>query len=322
MARWIVRAWRILPVFIRAIIVGLIVFEIGSDGAAAIMFGNLKFHPEIPWALPVVLVFCSLYWAYFSGWGFPAATREARAVRARNGPVPGVVWLAAVPAMVFGVLTCVTLRLVGPYLMPVAAPHVKLVLSPYPILTVVGLLLSVAVTSGVTEELAYRGYMQKPMEDRYGVIVAILISGTMFWVAHLPDVTVTHLPGQLAASAVFGLLAYYTRSLWPAVVAHTIADLVLQPAYLFHAPHAAWTALSARPLWEGSSTTLLEKLPIIGTAMSPANLSGGVHQLFAALAWAFCASSLLTVVSFLGLFQVSHRRLTAETEANTSQSRR
>jgi membrane protease YdiL (CAAX protease family) len=209
--------------------------------------------------------------------------------------------------MAFGIVTLITLRLVGPYLAPVAAPHVKLDLSPYPELTVVGLLLSIAISSAVAEEFAYRGYMQQPMEVRYGIVPAILISGVMFWVAHLPDVTVTHLPGHLAASAIFGLLAYYTRSLWPAVVAHSVADFVLQPAYLFHAPQSAWTALSAQPLWEGSATTLFDRVSIIAAAMRPENALGGSHQLFATLAWAFCASSLLTVLGFVHLRRVSRR---------------
>lgn len=307
MLNWIAVGWRLLPVFVRAILVGLVVFEIGSDGSAAAMFGSLKFHPEIPWAFPAVLFFFAAYWAYFSGWGFPAETREARARCARNGRVPAFVWLAALPAIFFGVVTLVTLRLVAPYVMPVAAPHVKIALTHYPTLTVAGILLSVAVSSAVAEELAYRGYMQKPMEDRYGVIPAILISGVMFWVAHLPDVTLTHLPGHLAASAIFGLLAYYTRSLWPAIVGHTIADLVLQPAYLFHAPQSAWTALSARPLWEESAPGFFDRLVVIGTAMRSDNLFGGPHQLFAALAWAFCLSSLLTTLSFFGLFRACRR---------------
>jgi membrane protease YdiL (CAAX protease family) len=310
LAGWIVAAWRFLPVFVRAIIVGLIVNEIGSDGSAAALFGNLKLHPEIPWALPAVLVLCVLFWAYFSGWGFPAATRASRAICARKGPVPIGIWLAALPAMTFGITTLITLRLVGPYVLPVAAPHLKLDLSPYPALTVYGILLSIAVSAAVTEEFAYRGYMQQPMEVRYGIAPAILISGVMFWVAHLPDVTVTHLPGHLAASAVFGLLAYYTRSLWPAVVAHAISDFVLQPAYLFHAPQSAWAALSARPLWEGAPTTVLERFSIIGAAMRPENVLSGPHQIFATLAWAFCASSLLTVLGFYALRRASRRMAT------------
>src|SRR5260221_2587267 len=131
--------------------------------------------------------------------------------------------------------------------------------------------------------------MQKTMEDRHGVVPAILISGIMFWIAHLPDVTITHLPGHLAASVVFGLLAYLTRSLWPAIVAHAAAALILQPAYLYHAPQFAWTALSARPLWEtGAPTTLEQKIETIWAAMKPEHmLTSDPHQVFAILSWLF-----------------------------------
>jgi len=53
---------------------------------------------------------------------------------------------------------------------------------------------------------------------------------------------------------VFGLLAFLTRSLGPAMVAHALADLVLQPAYFLRAPAFVWTSLAARPLWQGAST--------------------------------------------------------------------
>ena len=306
-------AWSRLPVFVRAIVVGSIVFEIGSDGTAIALFGNLKFHPEIPWALPVTLILLAVYWAYFSGWGAPASTREARRTASRSGNVPGALWRAALPAAAFGTLMLVTLRLVAPYLMPVAAPAVKIPLSSYPPATVVGLLLSIDVIAAVTEELAYRGYMQKPIEDRYGIVPAILITGVMFWIAHLPDVTITHLPGHLAASAVFGLLAYFTRSLWPAIVAHGIADLTLQPAYLYHAPQFAWTALSARPLWEGAPTTLAQKFNAIWDAAEPANIfAPGPHHLFAFLWWILVLSTVATVAGFVHLARA--RRLTQERE--------
>ena len=301
--------WNWLPIFVRAIVMGLVVFEIGSDLTAIPLFGNLKFHPEIPWALPVALLLLGLYWAYFSGWGPPNSTRDARRTASRKGLVSASLWLAALPAAASGTLMLILLRLVAPYVMPVAAPAVKIQLSSYPPATVIGLLLSIAVIAAVTEELAYRGYMQKTMEDRYGVVPAILVSGIMFWIAHLPDVTITHLPGHLAASAVFGLLAYLTRSLWPAIAAHAVADLILQPAYLYHAPQFAWTALSARPLWEGGApTTLDQKLEAIWTAMKPENLlASDSRQLFAILSWLFVLSVAATVFSFLGLARESRR---------------
>ena len=49
--------------------------------------------------------------------------------------------------------------------------------------TVLALLLMAAPVAGVVEEAAFRGYMQGPIERQYGLIVAILVTGTMFAVA-------------------------------------------------------------------------------------------------------------------------------------------
>ena len=51
--------------------------------------------------------------------------------------------------------------------------------------TVIALLLMAAPVAGIVEEAAFRGYMQGPIERRHGLLVAILITGTMFAVAHL-----------------------------------------------------------------------------------------------------------------------------------------
>src|SRR5438034_11359866 len=76
----------------------------------------------------------------------------------------------------------------------------------------------------------------------------VLIVGTMFWVAHLDHgITVTHLPFQMSASIALGLLAYLTRSLIPAMIAHAAGDVLLVPSYFFRQPEFAWKALSARP---------------------------------------------------------------------------
>src|SRR6266480_6061150 len=166
------------------------------------------------------------------------------------------IWRAAIPVMVFGIIALVALRLFLPSLMPVRAPSVSILLSPYPLATIIGALLSIATIAAVTEEMAFRGYMQKPLEEAYGVVPAVMFVGIMFWVAHLDHgITITHLPFQMSASIALGLLVYLTRSLVPAMIAHGIADILLQPAYLFRHPEFVWKALSARPVWEGVSST-------------------------------------------------------------------
>ena len=74
MLSWFKAVWNWLPVIVRAIVLGFVLLEIGSIVTFLPLLGNLKFHPEIPWAFPMTLIVLGLYAAYFSGWGPPAAT--------------------------------------------------------------------------------------------------------------------------------------------------------------------------------------------------------------------------------------------------------
>ena len=113
-------------------------------------------------------------------------------------------------------------------MLPVRAPSVAIPLSSYPLATVIGALLSIALIAAVTEEIAFRGYLQRPLEEAYGIVPAVLIVGFMFWAAHLDHgITITHLPFHMSASIALGLLAYLTRSLVPAMIAHGAADILL-----------------------------------------------------------------------------------------------
>jgi hypothetical protein len=129
----------------------------------------------------------------------------------------------------------------------------------------------------------------------------------MFWVAHLDHgITITHLPFQMSASIALGLLAYLTRSLVPAMIAHGAADLLLQPAYLFRHPEFVWKALTACPVWDGVASTFPEKLLTIGRALSPKHLfAGDPFQLFAIIAWILLTSAVLTVFAFLNLVRAT-----------------
>ena len=307
MLSWLKKAWDWLPVIVRAIIVGFLILEIGSTVTFLPLLGNLKFHPEIPWAFPVTVVVLALYAAYFSGWGPPAATRDARQKYARALLPSARIWRAAIPPMLFGIVALIALRLLLPSLLPVRAPSIPISFSSLPLPTIIGALLSIVMIAAVTEEIAFRGYMQKPMEDAYGIVAAVLIVGVMFWVAHLDHgISVTHLPFHISASIALGLLAHLTRSLVPAMIAHGVGDLLLVPAYFFREPEFVWKALSARPIWEGVASTVSEKFQIVCGAMSPHRaFSDGPFQIFAITAWILLISAALTIFVFLRLVRAS-----------------
>jgi len=303
-------AWNWLPVFLRAIIAGFVLLQFGSIVTFLPLLGNLKFHPEIPWAFPLTLVILALFGAYFSGWGPPASTRETRRRLARASLPSRRTWFAAIPAMVFGIIALLALRLLLPSLLPVAAPAIPLSFSSLPLPSVIAALVSVALIAGVTEELVFRGYMQEPMEEAYGIAPAILIVGVMFWAAHLDHgITVTHLPFHILASTALGLLAYLTRSLVPAMIAHAIGDLLLVPAYFFRHPEFVWKALSSRPIWEGTASNSSGGMKIVFDAMSPQHLlfTDDPFHVFATLAWALLSSATLTVFTLFYLARQTRR---------------
>jgi hypothetical protein len=215
--------------------------------------------------------------------------------------------------MGFGIIALIALRLLSPSVLPVRTPSIPISFSSLPLPTVIGALLSIVAIAGVTEEMAFRGYMQRPLEETYGIVPAVLIVGIMFWVAHLDHgITLTHLPFQMSASIALGLLAYATRSLVPGMNSHAAGDFLHVPVYFFHQPEFAWKALSARPIWEGVASTFSERLLSVFSAMAPKNIFvDGPFKAFAVIAWVLVLSAALTIFTFVRLLRVS-RASTAE----------
>jgi membrane protease YdiL (CAAX protease family) len=299
----VMAAWRWLPVFVRAPIVAFVVLNIGTTAGVIPLFGNTKLYPRVPWAFPATLVVMAAFWYYFTGGGYPAATRPLRQDVTRLKSLPWPIGRAAVLPLLFSILTVTSLRMALPSILPVDAPKIAIDLSPYPFATVIGLLLSLAVSAGIAEEVAFRGYLQKPLEDAYGIVSALMLTGIAFWYAHADKVALSHLPFHLVASILLGLSAYLTRSLLPAIIGHAVGDALLLPAYVFQKPAFIWSALAARPVWEGRSAVALGgKLRLIWQALEPsAILQAGPTQTFAIIAWVFIVSAVLASVAFVGL---------------------
>jgi membrane protease YdiL (CAAX protease family) len=97
-----------------------------------------------------------------------------------------------------------------------------------PALTGFLLLVMSSVVAGVTEEAGFRGYMQGPVERRYGVLAAILVNGVMFGLLHFrnhPGAVLSMLPYYVAVAGVYGGLTWATDSILPAVTLHAGGDV-------------------------------------------------------------------------------------------------
>jgi membrane protease YdiL (CAAX protease family) len=95
-------------------------------------------------------------------------------------------------------------------------------LARYPAWTVVPCLVMAAIVAGAVEEAGFRGYMQAPLERRYGPAMAIAIVAVVYFLAHFAPVSA--LAGFVLGAAAWGLLAYLSGSIWPGVILHSLVD--------------------------------------------------------------------------------------------------
>jgi hypothetical protein len=125
--------------------------------------------------------------------------------------------------------------------------------SHVPGVTLFCFLLTGSAVAGIVEEAAFRGYMQRPIERRHGLAVAILVTGTLFGFAHFahPEVTLILMPYFIAVAAVYGALASLTNSIFPSMALHTGGN-VLGGLGLLLGGRSEWQA-SPKPeplIWE------------------------------------------------------------------------
>jgi len=237
---------------IQAVLIGFLVAMAGTIPRNLIFMANLRFHPEWPWAVPVVGIYLWFFWRYLRGDGPPASTSRFRHDALRANSVPARLWAWALLAGALGIVALVVaLHLMNQLVVlpPQQAPE----LAALPAGTALGLLLAAAPVAGVVEEAAFRGYMQGPIERRYGLLVAIFITGTMFAIAHL-DFTLVLWPYYLAVAAIYGTVTYFTQSILPAIVLHTGGNLYSNLDLWIH-DRAEWQASSrhAALIWDAGA---------------------------------------------------------------------
>lgn len=84
-------------------------------------------------------------------------------------------------------------------------------------------LLAVAIVPAVSEELVFRGIIQRHFEERLKPIGAIILAGVIFGAIHWQPANFLPLTG---VGAFLGLVAWASRSIWPAIFAHFFFNAV------------------------------------------------------------------------------------------------
>jgi membrane protease YdiL (CAAX protease family) len=247
--------WFRMPVLARAVLTGLAAAIAGSVPWALLVSANAKYFSVLPWAVPIMAAYLWLYWRYVRGSGWPQSTAEQRRTNARANRLPDDVWAHALMAGIIGLISVLLLQGVLSRLVSLPQQH-SLDVSRYPAVTVLLWVLMSGVVAGVVEETSFRGYMQRPIEQRHGPVIAILVVGLAWGLLHFThdEVTLVLLPYFMAAAAVYGALAYLTDSTLPSMFLHAAGN-VFSAMGLFFGGRSEWQLSSSpKPLiWEAGT---------------------------------------------------------------------
>jgi membrane protease YdiL (CAAX protease family) len=254
-----------MTTILTAVLTGVLVLVAGNlpwagfGGITGLSALNFRFGTFAPWAMLPMTLYLWAYWRFIGGrWGDPinAASRRSNL---RANPLPPRMWAASLSAGAVGFAALLAL-------LTLAARVVRLPSSPpivtpvaMPVVTGFVLIVMQSIVAGVTEEAAFRGYMQSPIERQYGVIVAILVNGTFFGLLHFgnhPGDVLLMLPYYIAVAAVYGGLTWATDSILPALVLHSAGDIVvLTRLWATGLPEWLLSATPPAPVWENGIDT-------------------------------------------------------------------
>jgi membrane protease YdiL (CAAX protease family) len=212
-------------VLVRAIIGGVGMAAVGTIPWALLGWANLTYLPSIPWTAPIVAVHLWMFWRYAGGEGWPHSTARERRENRRANPVDGAMWGMAMLAGILGLFAIVATMGVLSRMVEIPG-ELRVDTSRLSFLTLFYLITASAIVSGVVEEISYRGYLQRPIERRFGFPVALLVSGVLFGVMHFthPGVGLSLLPYYVVVSAVYGGLAWLTDSVYPSMALHAFGN--------------------------------------------------------------------------------------------------
>jgi membrane protease YdiL (CAAX protease family) len=216
--------WSHVPLIVRAVLTGFVVSSIGIAIWSLMLSGIVA-----PWSILPMIVALWAYLKFFGGsWG-PKKQREVRKTRFRAIKLSPFVWKWGITAAFLFVIIVqasfvITFRIIDFPAEKFTADYKTL--ENMPLWVAWPVLIMSSIVAGVCEETGFRGYLQVPIEKKYGPSMGIIITSVIFMLIHLSHSWASPiLPHIFFASVLLGILAYKTGSLIPGIIGHSILDI-------------------------------------------------------------------------------------------------
>jgi membrane protease YdiL (CAAX protease family) len=192
-----------------------------------LVMANIGFHPELPWAAPVMAILLAGLIAYLSGRGWPRGTSATRRRLLRWNSMPLSTFFLAVGAGALGLAAFGGLWIAAADLVHIPA-GVQPKMTGVPLPTAISFLVMGALAAPLSEEAAFRGYAMGILEKAWGHAPAAIVgSSVLFAAVHfLQGIDAVKLSLYFAAGLLFAVVGYLTNSLYAVMVVHSLGDVL------------------------------------------------------------------------------------------------
>jgi len=218
--------WNKIPAIIRGTIIGMTIQVIGVMPLFLLIQKNIDNLPSFPWAMLIGGLLLFIFWKYLSGQKLLFSPSSQRADLSRTKKLaPRAIMLMMISGFCL-FITLFSFVFIGYMLTEVPLNQAELLaaLKGIPIWSSLSLIFIASIATGVVEEIAWRGYAQRILEKKYSAFFAICTVAFVFTIIHFLPLPVW--PIFFLGSLGWGFLAYYSNSIIPGIIYHSLIDFI------------------------------------------------------------------------------------------------
>lgn len=216
--------WQKIPAWLKAIFLNIILLYPVMTINQMIIGLNLKYFPKYGiGGLILVLIILYLYWKVVNKWNL-FTTKDDIKISFKFNFLDKKNILTIIG---LGLFTFIVIHFSYIIFKIENTPQLEFIntFSNYSAITAIPLLLALALTAGVAEEVTYRGFMQNATNRKYSKIVSYLIIGILFSIAHFLPLELI-LP-YILISIAYSYIADKQKSVGLVIFTHFLVDFVI-----------------------------------------------------------------------------------------------
>ncbi|WP_405207198.1 CPBP family intramembrane glutamic endopeptidase [Aquimarina sp. LLG6339-5] len=217
------KVWQKIPAWLKAMFLNIVLLYPIITINQTIIQLNLTYFPKYGIGLIPVLSMLYLYWKVIHKWN-PFTNKDDIKISFKFS----ILYKKNILTILgLGVFTIITIYFSYIIFDIDNSPQLRYIksFSNYNTITSIPLLLGLALTAGIVEEVTYRGFMQNTTHRKYSKIVSYLVIGILFSIVHFLPVALI-LP-YILMSIAYSFIADKQKSTGLVIFAHFLADFVL-----------------------------------------------------------------------------------------------